>query len=1473
MPVLTPSPTQADLLSQDQMDLAELCRQLSRHVYREFENTELPANVSLVRTVHDEKSGLDAQVFRVKQSGGKSTFVVAYAGTEFNNLRDIISDAKQGAPDFVPSASIERQYDRARSLAFEVRDLARKEKADVIHTGHSLGGGISQFTGAETGANVIAFNAAALGEKILKSLRPELREMAEQRTLHIVTAGDPVFFHTARLPGAAHLGRAVVLPPPPDLEDVVPRDITFRRPVLPDAVFKDAMARHMAPVNAPVFASDQKIETKTAAESLKPQPQIWWASQSTVPHGWTLQQQVEVLSKMSSNTNRVAVVGSGPEVDWLQREMTRRLGERNVTRIDSVMSASQLRRATADFNPDLVLGVRDYAFEPPEEGERLLIKLDTAQRCSDLLRATAWVGRLVQGSLKDPKLLSDPIMRQRAEDLQRFFGSGLTAPEVKERLKTWEKVAEKMDWGLAAANDLDSFQHGEWTLANSQLIGMVIDSRIDKLMSDLSKQLNTAALPGKGVGLLGASDVFKGMSDQARNGHLTVDAIEHYLDACVRTSWGTVGFLLSGGNIKVAERVGDLGVALAAFGRTATEEPFQQLYQRRLGRDASSRAFPPVGETVRETHPRTSDGQLSQAFDQWQVEQISSAHRGMPLSPFGVWLQNRGMDPRKVSRDMRSSADNLLATAQRLQLAQHPESLRTLTVSDSPPADHGTSRAGSDMEIARRMISSGQQRVVISGPERETETLYRWAVEQLGPNNVRRVTQTVSHYTERRVARDFGADTLLRVEPPRSTLSGWRYRNEVPIIEPAHYRHDPNLISNNRPDRKPPIPEHRPNDDLPGVGGVMLHGTASVGGEKARFVGGDFSLVFNNSRGEVDIRKLRMFVTAAWAVYFGKEGPGISIDPIAPDVDKHLVRYIGLVVNSDLGRVMREADYLMKKWAVGTEHPGIEGFKNVDSLEAKHGSGYLGASRRFWFVPEEVSYRAANGALLFEGGRMRLHTAYVLSDPSLKPGKADQAYADFFSEHYPAIAEKYPVFAELFEYAKLVYLARYLKDEGVPMTAFLLANKDLVLTEDSPGTVNALIKPSEFRNYVNIVGGVDLTPKTEPGRYVIDSEAATALGRVARQGTSGEVPGGAMPEAAQDTSMTRMESAPGRPVALNVDDYRGVAREAQDITVSGRSGEMGRLQTDLAIRLEKQPFLEVIRMYDPEAGPGEFGGGWHILRPFRIQRFGEKMIGFRGARIPERIEVVNLINGTRQVLTFSETQYPIVGYVPSDEQDAGIIGLFLMNDLSYRLLDRIGNELHFAPDGDLKKMQLGDTFSVEYTYGHESLGKEYFSTAPYTLRPDGAKQVEAGSVRIPERMRLTDTAGKTETVFVYEKNNADGLVGYKPLAADKSPFVFLGLTNLGRFVLDHKDNRQVLFDEAGGFIEEKHRVLRSLEHGDYRVDFDYEHQDDAFRIRSARVMKRGLSAAVQTVSYVYKQGRLCRVLLPGAYERNIDTLE
>ncbi len=184
----------------------------------------------------------------------------------------------------------------------------------------------------------------------------------------------------------------------------------------------------------------------------------------------------------------------------------------------------------------------------------------------------------------------------------------------------------------------------------------------------------------------------------------------------------------------------------------------------------------------------------------------------------------------------------------------------------------------------------------------------------------------------------------------------------------------------------------------------------------------------------------------------------------------------------------------MKKWAVGSEQPEIPDFRSVDRLTREHGLRYLEAARRFWFVPEDMRFRAGGGALLFDSGEMTVKTEYIQqTGRRARAEPADEVFARAFSERYGEIAAKYPVFEELFEYAKFVSLARHIKDNGVPLLWFLLANRDLALTETSPGTVDALIKESEYLRYVTIEGGVDLARHTAQESYVIDAAAVEAL--------------------------------------------------------------------------------------------------------------------------------------------------------------------------------------------------------------------------------------------------------------------------------------------------------------------------------------------------------------------------------------------
>jgi len=655
------------------------------------------------------------------------------------------------------------------------------------------------------------------------------------------------------------------------------------------------------------------------------------------------------------------------------------------------------------------------------------------------------------------------------------------------------------------------------------------------------------------------------------------------------------------------------------------------------------------------------------------------------------------------------------------------------------------------------------------------------------------------------------------------------------------------------------------------VGGVMLHGEAKISGSQgedvhADLTGGGFSLIVEGKRARLAREDFRKFVTSLWAVYYSKEDPGISIDPIAPGVYKHLVRYIGKVINLDLGRVMRDADYLMKKWAVGTEKPDIPGFKNPDDISARRGVLYLGSSR-FWFVPEDMRFRRAGNALIFEDGRMTVKTEYVFKKKGMRADPANEAFAKFFSKHYDEIAEKYPVYKELFEYAKMVSLAKYLKEKGVPLFWFLVANKDLVITEDSPGTVDALAKGSDHFRGIQIEGGVDLGFE---GNYIYDESALNAISEAISK-----LPANAY---------SKTTLSPGENLARSGSESFSFDLEKGSYTVipqhsltSGKDRRGIRYQTDLALRYSGQPGLELVRYYDPRRKEGgEFGNGWHLLIPYRIRPADSVRRKFLNAIIPERMAVVNLLAGEREVLTFSTDRYAIAGYVPKKLDSSQVIGLFLMSDASYRLADKLGNEFWFDQAGYLTDMIFSQDHRVHIEYLRNFTNA--FEQPAYQVQPTGGERVEFLNARIPNRMIVKDLIHGTSEELTFSDKGM--IAGYVPDNAESSWFQILALMSDASFRLLDKRNNEIAFNPGGGFegliVSPDRPMVRSISLGKQRVEFKYTiNRYGSIMIASARVSGgEDGSEPTYAVHYSYdNEGRLYCVKGSGSQVAEFDDSE
>ena len=125
-------------------------------------------------------------------------------------------------------------------------------------------------------------------------------------------------------------------------------------------------------------------------------------------------------------------------------------------------------------------------------------------------------------------------------------------------------------------------------------------------------------------------------------------------------------------------------------------------------------------------------------------------------------------------------------------------------------------------------------------------------------------------------------------------------------------------------------------------------------------------------------------------------------------------------------------------------------------------------------MPEGLTFKRSGNMLILSSGRMTLQTEYIDEKGRDEKNEANELFAQRFTDRYPYIAQRYPVFQDLFDYAQQVSLCTYLKENRVPMLWFLLANREMILTEKSVDAVDALKKDSDHRWDVTIHGGVEL---------------------------------------------------------------------------------------------------------------------------------------------------------------------------------------------------------------------------------------------------------------------------------------------------------------------------------------------------------------------------------------------------------------
>lgn len=165
------------------------------------------------------------------------------------------------------------------------------------------------------------------------------------------------------------------------------------------------------------------------------------------------------------------------------------------------------------------------------------------------------------------------------------------------------------------------------------------------------------------------------------------------------------------------------------------------------------------------------------------------------------------------------------------------------------------------------------------------------------------------------------------------------------------------------------------------------------------------------------------------------------------------VRIRGIPFRSHFASVMVEADYDMKKLAVGRARADVEGFSSLADITLQGARDDLlrgGSTRmdssigsRFWFYPGTIILLEDTGIVAIDECPVLLLTeeSYLSISGSIEGGgkasESAEAFARLFTELYPSLGEKRPVFIELENLFNLLTVSQGMKWKSSPEEAAL----------------------------------------------------------------------------------------------------------------------------------------------------------------------------------------------------------------------------------------------------------------------------------------------------------------------------------------------------------------------------------------------------------------------------------------------------
>lgn len=135
--------------------------------------------------LRDPSTGLYADMKKVGEGpDAKNVLILGGTGVGKMNTKQVLADIGQGA------GGIPANYKQADQLASLLKSELDKEGVKMETTGHSLGGGLANYTGLKNGIPCTCFNAAALGPGTRNDIPKDNLKNAKDLAVHVNVRGE-----------------------------------------------------------------------------------------------------------------------------------------------------------------------------------------------------------------------------------------------------------------------------------------------------------------------------------------------------------------------------------------------------------------------------------------------------------------------------------------------------------------------------------------------------------------------------------------------------------------------------------------------------------------------------------------------------------------------------------------------------------------------------------------------------------------------------------------------------------------------------------------------------------------------------------------------------------------------------------------------------------------------------------------------------------------------------------------------------------------------------------------------------------------------------------------------------------------------------------------------------------------------------------------------------------------------------------